>query len=179
MIRCLKESKLVNNGNPNIKINFNEKDFLSAVKLISEDIKNKYQNQKIGLIGIARGGLPLLVAVSHQTGIREISVVQIQMTCSNNKWDYGEEHIIDGYINDSFDKFIIFEDIVSHARSVNLLIRELESKNKEVLDIYTLFINEDMLKHKYVDEHININYVNMITQEQWTNFFWEKGYEKE
>ena len=82
MKKCLTTKNIMNNGDPNIKIKFGEKDFLKAVDLISKDIEKKYlaNNKKIGLIGLARGGLPLLVAVSHRTGIRKIKVVQIKMT---------------------------------------------------------------------------------------------------
>ena len=91
MKKCLTTKNIMNNGDPNIKIKFGEKDFLKAVDLISKDIEKKYlaNNKKIGLIGLARGGLPLLVAVSHRTGIRKINVVQIKMTESNERWDYG------------------------------------------------------------------------------------------
>lgn len=56
MKKCLIEEKLVNNGNPDIKIKFNEEDFLKAVDVISKDIEEKYlkKNKKVGLIGLAR-----------------------------------------------------------------------------------------------------------------------------
>ena len=178
MKKCLIEEKLVNNGNPDIKIKFNEEDFLKAVEVISRDIEEKYlkKNKKVGLIGLARGGLPLLVAVSHRTGIRNINVVQIKMTESNERWDYGNPEWVNGFVDDDVDDFIIFEDMVSHGRSINLLVNELMKKGKNVLDIYTLFMNEDM-KEIYIDnEYMDINYVYLITQKQWVYFFWEKGY---
>ena len=178
--RCLREKEyLINNGNENIKIKFEEKDFLEAVNLISNDILKKYSHKKrnIGLIGLARGGLPLLVAVSHQTDIRKVNVVQIQMTNTNNKWDYGEAKWINGYIDDDIDEFIIFEDMVSHGRSVNFLVNELTKKNKKVLDIYSLFMNNDMKTMHLDNEYMDINYVNLICQKQWVYFFWEKGYQ--
>ena len=43
MRTCLKnDNKLLNDGNPNIKIKFGEKDFLEAVDLITKDIEKKY-----------------------------------------------------------------------------------------------------------------------------------------
>ena len=52
MKRCLKEDVLVNNGNPDLKIKFGEKEFLEAVDLISKDILRKYKvkKDKIGII---------------------------------------------------------------------------------------------------------------------------------
>ncbi len=178
MKRCLSKDIIMNNGDPNIKIRFGEKEFLDAVDLISKDIENKYlkEGKNIGLIGLARGGLPLLVAVSHRTGIRKINVVQIKMTESNKRWDYGKPEWVNGFIDEDIDEFIIFEDMVSHGRSVNLLVNELTKKNKKVLAIYTLFMNNDMKELSLDNEYMDINYVNLITQKQWVYFFWEKGY---
>ena len=98
------------------------------------------------------------------------------MTESNERWDYGNPEWVNGFVDDEVDDFIIFEDMVSHGRSINLLVNELMKKGKNVLDIYTLFMNEDM-KEIYIDnEYMDINYVYLITQKQWVYFFWEKGY---
>ena len=146
--------------------------------MISKDILEKYgdKKDKIGLIGLARGGLPLLVAVSHQTDIRRVNVVQIQMTKSNNRWDYGDAKWVDGYIDKDIDEFIIFEDMVSHGRSVNLLVNRLKRRGKKVLAIYSLFMNNDMKNLKLDNEYMDIVYANLICQQQWVYFFWEKGY---
>lgn len=178
MKKCLSKDIIMNNGDPNIKIRFGEKEFLESVDLISKDIENKYLNEgkNIGLIGLARGGLPLLVAVSHRTGIRKINVVQIKMTESNERWDYGKPEWVNGFIDENIDEFIIFEDMVSHGRSVNLLVNELTKMNKKVLAIYTLFMNNDMKELSLDNEYMDINYVNLITQKQWVYFFWEKSY---
>ena len=178
MKKCLSKDIIMNNGDSNIKIRFGEKEFLESVDLISKDIENKYLNEgkNIGLIGLARGGLPLLVAVSHRTGIRKINVVQIKMTESNERWDYGKPEWVNGFIDENIDEFIIFEDMVSHGRSVNLLVNELTKMNKKVLAIYTLFMNNDMKELSLDNEYMDINYVNLITQKQWVYFFWEKGY---
>lgn len=127
-------------------------------------------------MGLLGGGLPLLVAVSHKTGIRKINVVQIKMTESNERWDYGKPEWVNGFIDENIDEFIIFEDMVSHGRSVNLLVNELTKMNKKVLAIYTLFMNNDMKELSLDNEYMDINYLNLITQKQWVYFFWEKGY---
>lgn len=178
MKRCLGEDKLINDGEEDIKIKYTEKDFLRSVELISNDIIEKYGDKldKIGLIGLARGGLPLLVAVSHRTDMRRVNVVQIQMTKSNQKWDYGTAEWVGGYIDPDIEEFIVFEDMVSHGRSVNLLVNELEKMGKKVLVIYSLFMNIDMKNLMLDNEYMDIVYTNLICQKQWVYFFWEKGY---
>lgn len=180
MKKSLTKDVLLNNGNPDIKINFSEKEFLEAVKIIADDIRKNYDivNKKIGLIGVARGALPLLVALSHELEIRHINVVQIEMTKSNKRWDYGDAKWHNGYITDDCDEYIILEDMVSHGRSINLLVNKLTEMEKKVTAIYTIFMNKDMKKLKIDNEYMDIKYVNMICQEQWVYFFWEKGYKK-
>ena len=136
----------------------------------------KYGDKKFGIIGVARGGLPLLVAVSHRIDVRRVDVVQIQMTNSDNKWDYGDAKFVNETLSDDIDQYIIFEDIVSHGRSVNILVNELKKRGKKVLAIYSLILNEDMKKISLDNENMDIIYVDMIKQTQWVNFFWEQGY---
>lgn len=177
MKKCLKEATLMCDGNPDIKIKFNEDNFLEAVNLISNDIIKKYQGKKVALLGLARGALPLLVAVSHRVDIRNVNVIQVKMTNSNKKWDYGNVEICGGYIDDDIDEYIIFEDIISHARSVNAVIKYLNNKGKKIVDVYTLCMNNDMFDISLENDEIDINYVNLFTAKQWVYFFWEKGYE--
>ena len=65
---------------------------------------------------------------------------------------------------------------MSHGRSVNLLVNELKKQGKEVFCIYSLFLNSEMKKLKLDNETMDIKYVDLINQNQWANFFWEKGY---
>ena len=173
---CLDNDIPLNNGDTSIKIKYDEAMFLNAVEKISDDIKKNFSGLDIGLIGLARGALPLTVAVSHYLDIRDISVVQIKMTNSDKQWDYGDAVWSNGYINDCKDGYIIFEDMVSHGRTVNMLVNELTKQNKKVLAIYTLFLNSDMKKLSLENEYMDIKYVNIINQNQWVNFFWELGY---
>ena len=79
MKRCLKEEILINDGDPNIKIEFGEKKFLEAVDLISKDIIEKFGKKKFGILGVARGGLPLLVTISHRINVRRVDIIQVKM----------------------------------------------------------------------------------------------------
>ena len=110
MKKCLCEDVLINNGDTKVKIKFNEVMFLDAVKKIAEDIRKNYdiRNKKIGLIGIARGALPLLVALSHELEIRYINVVQIEMTKSDREYDYGKVKIHNGYLNERLRRIYNF-----------------------------------------------------------------------
>ena len=98
------------------------------------------------------------------------------MNNSNSRWDYGATKWYNGFIDDEYDEFIILEDMVSHGRSVNLLVNEFTKKNKKVTVIYTLFMNEDMKKINLDNEYMDIKYVNLVCQKQWVYYFWEKGY---
>lgn len=157
------------------KICFDENMFRDSVKKISEDISKNYDVKKIGLLGVARGGLPLLVGVSHELGIRSISVMQIKMTNSDKFWDYGDAKLCSECVDDDYDNYLIFEDMVSHGRSANVAIRTLEDKNKKVLSVYSLCMNQDM-NNLSLQSSIDVRYMYLTSPQQWVCFFWEKGY---
>ena len=176
MRKCLKDTKLINNGDPSIKIYYGEDIFLEDCEIISNDIKYRFGNKIYGIIGIARGALPMLTIISHRLNIRRCDIAQIKMTNSDEKWDYGETEILYDTIDDSVDEYIIFEDIISHGRSVNALVNELTKKGKKVLAIYSLILNDAMKNYKLDNEYMDIYYTNKINQKQWVNFMWENGY---
>lgn len=172
---CLDNNNFFRNmcsGNP---ILFGQKEFENAVVKIGNDILNSYDfhDEKIGLIGVARGALPLLTAISHYVNNRNISIMQIQMTNSDKIKDYGETRFINEMVDESVNSFIIIEDVVSHGRCSNFVINRLKNIGKKVLNVYSIIMNEDFEELNY-DQDIDLKYVYKITNEQWIQFFWEK-----
>lgn len=178
MKKCLLERKLLNDGEFKNKIKIDEAMFLKAAMLISNDIINCYdiRNKKIGLLGIARGALPLLVTIAHYLDIRKISVMQVQMTNSDNVKDYGSVRFINEMLDPDVDEFIILEDIVSYGRCSNLVINRLMNQGKSVSGVYSIVMNKVFEALDYDIKNIDLKYVYMINDKQWVHFFWEKGY---
>lgn len=175
---CLLEKKILNNGEFKSKIKINEEMFLRAAKLISKDIINCYdiKSKKVGLLGIARGAMPLLVTTAHYLDIRKISVMQVQMTNSDCIKDYGPVHFINEMLVPDVEEFIILEDIVSYGRCSNLAINRLKNQGKNVKGVYSIVMNKAFEALDYDMENIDLKYVYMINDKQWVHFFWEKGY---
>jgi hypoxanthine phosphoribosyltransferase len=173
MIVNLTDEKLVSN-NHNAYITLDK--FRRALEIIASDIC-QYKGDDVCLLGIARGGLPLMTGVSHFSGIRDVTSIQIQMNKSDKQNDYGQAFVRDASFNDKFDKYILFEDIVYKGQSINHVANILKEKGKEVLAIYSLvmddnFVNDSVFKH----EDIPIKYVYGITKDDWVYFPWEKGF---
>ena len=161
----------------NSEYKLNEEKFIEAVDIISNDIKEKYDlnDETIGLLGVARGGLPLLVAVSHKLGKRNISIIQLQMNNSDKKYDYGKVKYISSMINEDVKKVIVFEDIIYKGQSSNYAVDILKERGKEVIGIYTIAVDEG-LKEIEIDKDREINYVYEIKRDCWIYFLWEKEY---
>ena len=156
---------------------FDEDLFIYSVSKISEDIKKSLDmNKKIGLVGIARGALPLLVAVSHELGIRNVNVFQVVMSKSDDEFDFGEANIYGGYVDESCDCYIIFEDIISKGRSVNVLLKEFLKKKLNVYSVYSLFVKEEFIKSGKLLADTDMRYVFSFKEKEWVYFFWEKKY---
>lgn len=166
-MRLLSNIILGNNYNDK-EINFlSWKEFEELSNLIVEDIERKgFDKNKICLLGAARGALPLLTYISHKTNIRNISVVQLQMTNSDNPFDYGEVKVLFEGIRNEFQDFIILEDIIYKGNTVKEILKLL--KNKNIKAIYSLVIDEKYLPMKH-----RVSSACMIKTEQWIKFPWE------
>lgn len=145
-------------------------EFENFSKLIAQDIlKMKINKEKVCLLGTARGALPLLTYISHKTGIRNISIVQLQMTNSDNPFDYGEVKILLEAIREEFDDFIILEDIIYKGSTVREIIKILNSKNKNIKKIYSLILDE---AYPTIDSN-KVYSASLLKAEKWIKFPWE------
>ena len=151
--------------------------FRKALKLVAEDLNKNYDD--VCLLGIARGGLPFAVGVSHFSGKRRLISIQIQMNKSDNVADYGKAYIYSNVFDSQFNNFILFEDIIYKGQSINEAVSLLKEKGKNVLGVYTLVLDENY-ENESVFKHpdIPVKYVYTVKADDWVYFPWEKGYDK-
>lgn len=167
-MKLLTENKI---GYKNEKLEITWEIFEQQSNIIIQDIKKRFFNQKVCLLGVARGALPLLTYISHQTGIRDISIIQLKMTNSDQPFDYGNVSILLQAIRDDYQKFIILEDIIYKGKTVERVFRELMKKNKQVLAIYSLIIDEKF-QNNIIDAKVNSTL--LLKSDKWVKFPWEK-----
>lgn len=156
-------------------VKFNYELYIDACKKIAEDIKETYDltNNNIELIGMARGGLPMLVTLSHLLGIRKVSMIQTQMSNSDNCHDYGKFRYMSDNLDSSKKDCILFEDIIYKGTTTNGIINVLKEKGKNVLSVYSLIIDEGFKEINIENSDINIKYTYEINADDWVYFFWE------
>lgn len=173
-INSLLNSKL---ESTNKEVKFDYEKYWTAVEAICRDIKNKFdlENDRIGILGMARGALPLLVSVSHKIGIREISVIQLQMSNSDNPHDYGSVRILNEMISDNYDKFILLEDIIYKGKTTDGTIELLKLQNKKVVGVYSLIIDEGFKDIDIKNNDVEINYAYDLEKDDWVYFLWEEN----
>lgn len=173
MKKCLlnETEKLLSSNNKIVKFNYDT--YMYACKRMAEEIKNNYNLEDIELIGMARGGLPMLVTLSHLLGIRKISMIQTQMSNSDNCHDYGKFRYISDNIDSSKKKCILLEDIIYKGTTTNGVINILKEKGKEILGVYSLIIDEGFKKIEISNNDVEIKYTYEIIEDDWVYFFWE------
>ena len=174
MKECLlNNTKILDSNNKIVKFNYDY--YIDACKLIAEDIKKNYDLEKedIELIGMARGGLPMLVTLSHMLGIRQISMIQTQMSNSDNCHDYGKFRYMSDNIDNNKKKCILLEDIIYKGTTTDGVIDILKERNKEILEVYSLIIDQGFNDITIKNDDINIKYVYEIEKGDWVYFYWE------
>ncbi|TDP26849.1 phosphoribosyltransferase [Halanaerobium congolense] len=140
--------------------------------IVKDIMSNNLHLEEVCLLGTARGALPLLTYVSHQTGIRDISIMQLKMTDSDTPFDYGEVSVLLKSLRDEFTKFIVLEDIIYKGQTVGEIQKELKKENKKIVEIYSLVIDEGY-DNKLIT--IPIKSVSIIEKEKWVIFPWENN----
>lgn len=174
----LLENKKLNSKNKIVKFGYDE--YITACEKIAKDIQKNYDLEKedIELIGMARGALPMLVTISHLLGIRKVSIIQTQMSNSDNCHDYGEFRYISDNLSTEKTNCILFEDIIYKGTTTNGVIDILKSKNKNIMSVYALIIDDGFKNIKIKNSEIPIKYIYEIEKDDWVYFFWETDIRK-
>ena len=148
MKKCLFDEKRRNLISTNRVVKFDYDLYIDACKSMAEDIKKNYDlnDDDIELIGMARGGLPMLVTLSHMLGIRKVSMIQTQMSNSDNCHDYGNFRYMSDNIDDNKKKCILLEDIIYKGTTTNGVVNILKERNKEIVGVYSLIIDKGFEK---------------------------------
>ena len=132
MKKCLlnEEQKTLKSNNKIVKFDYEH--YIDACKVMAEEIKKNYNldENNIELIGMARGGLPMLVTLSHLLGIRKVSMIQTQMSNSDNCHDYGKFR----YMSDNIDNSKTFENIETNEQFIGF--------TKKYIDFYLQAMQE-------------------------------------
>jgi orotate phosphoribosyltransferase len=162
----------------NGKIVFDYDMYMGAIEAISTDILNSkaLSSEEVGLVGIARGALPMLTSVSHFTGKRRVSVIQNKMTNSDNCYDYGKVVNLSINLSDEFKKYILLEDIVYRGQTIGEAVRIIESIGSEVEAIYSLVADENAARYSKLN--IPVKYCYDLEADQWVHFLWETNINK-
>ncbi len=155
---------------------FSWNDFDEACDLFGTEIKKIIAGgRRVCLIGAARGALPLLTAISHQTGIRDISVVQLQMTNSDKPYDYGDVRVLLSSIRADFDDFILLEDVLYRGNTANKIVEILKGQGKNVLAVFSLIVDRDYQKNgPIIDNQIPVFGFRQTPSLNWILFPWER-----
>ena len=151
--------------------------YMKACTEIANDIKNKYDltDPELGFLGIARGGLPILVTVSQLLNYRNISIIQCKMTNSDKPHDYGDFKIINDFTEPNKSKFILFDDILYKGKTSYGVMDYLKKKNIEVKDVYTLVVDEGFSNDNPL---ISFNGGYESKKDSWIHFFWVEDINK-
>lgn len=146
-------------------IKYEYSDFIrDAVKISGKVVMGNNQS-KVGLLGICRGGLPLLTAVANFMSPKEVKdVYTISIDSDTNTIshaDLGEKRF-----------FIAFDDVVSTGGTIRAVGDYLRAHNAELLEVYCLFRDTDVSLCTGTEIYAQ----NDKVSSQWVDFPWERNF---
>jgi len=151
-------------------------DYEHAIECLTRKIIEEGYGSNIGLLGLARGGLPMLTSISHQLNNKNVSVMQIKIS-SDEDDVYSEDNsatFVGEFLRDDIDDYIIIEDILVTGKSLVEAIKHLKRKGKHVLAVYVYSMVDDF-ENEYFKQN-NIHVINYMSNDRkiWIEFPWEK-----
>lgn len=163
------------------EIKFTYDKYWDAINSICEDIRKKIQSgeyEDVALVGMARGALPMLVSLSHELGIRTVSMIQLKMSNSDNPRDYGKVELVNKFIDKKVKNCILIEDIIYKGQTTSAALNILKKDNINVLGVYSLILDEgyNNIKNKPIDA--DIYYAFELKADDWVYFLWEQDLRK-
>jgi len=140
-------------------------------KLLSLLDENHYQKEDIMLVGIARGGLPMLTCISHLSGIKNTLTIHMRMTNSDQPFDYGTVKCLLEFPKFNEKNVIIFDDVLYKGNTFNYVYSLMEKIQKRVI-LYSTLVKDESLN---ILNHIQVPYYSsyIIKSESWIYFPWE------
>ena len=167
MLKKLVQGGIMDGKGKRVLFNYNH--FIDGCKIIADSIIEKYgeEAKNIGLIGLARGALPMLTTISHLLNNRNISILQI-------KTDNTVPEVINDGVNPNFDKYILLEDIIYRGKTTKAALDYLKKQKRNIVDVYAFIIDERAKAIDYLHKKLDFNYVYEINEQDWIYFFWEE-----
>jgi len=158
---------------PKVRLSWAE--FDDACAAVADFVQSVAPNTSdLSLLGMARGALPMLVKLSHLTGVRDISIVHSELTRSENPHDYADAaRVAFEYLRENKRDFIVLEDIIVSGRSINTAIDLLKSKHKNIVGIATLVVPADFSPDSLSVRDVPIFAAYQIPAGAWIDFPWE------
>ncbi len=148
-----------------------------CARMIAKDIDQKYRDQKVCLLGAARGGLIPLIRISHLLDMRDISIIQVKLTATDDPIYEGNTmrpEIVLECLKNQFDQFILIEDVIETGTTCNEVIKLIESYGKKVVETYALYVRESFIeKGRELEKNTPLSYIYTKPDECWAFLPWE------
>ncbi len=155
-------------------ISFTWDDFMNDTKEISKYIDENFKGKNIGLLGVARGGLPVLTRISHLQKNKNIAVVHVMITDENDVYNESNDaNIYSEFYKDGIDDYIILEDIIITGKSTEIVARRLKEMNKNVCAICSLCRAMDFENKYFTENNIPLMTCHKTDRNDWIEFPWE------
>lgn len=141
-----------------------------AKGLVKKIEKNYYDWSKYGILGISRGGLPLLTFVANQLGVHDVYTAKVQATNSDKAGDLSKEtQVLHADLGDK-QRFIVLDDVISTGKSISRLFTYMLKRNCNLEKAFCLYGDEDVERQTGVE----IETEKWKKRDEWTIFPWEK-----
>lgn len=145
-------------------------EFMALALNIGNNIKRrKYNFDKIGLLGISRGGLPLLTVIAQFLEIEDVYTAKVKRVYSDTG-EYTAEVIHSDLGNK--ESFIVLDDVVSTGKSIRALGDHLNEKHRDIEKVFCIYGDKDIERETGIEVYTEL----WKSSNETVRFPWEKEF---
>lgn len=148
-----------------------------SLTLVKGVVKDQYKPDLI--LTIKRGGLIPATIFSHQTNIRDVEIVDIKRTLSDEVHsDKKPPKLSMPLKNSTFrnKRILIVDDIVGTGETLSFLLEQLKKINTLEVRSAVIVMNEDNYEKTPIDMRVHVDYLGRKVR-GWVVFPWERPVE--
>lgn len=151
-------------------------DFEESCNAMAKQIAKDFPDyKKMGILGMARGGLIILGEISYLLDTKNVSIMQMTFKDIHGVYrkDNGPRYLGE-FLKEDIDEYIVVEDIIVTGKTIKAACERLEGMGKKIVGCYSMFMVGDFENEAIEKRDLKLWSYKKSDRRYWINYPWDK-----